>query len=246
MVSGPAAAELDDAPAVAFGGPPLGNADVLLKGLTLLGEVETCFATGVGFAIKRLSDGGGPAHRADEKDFDLKDATLVLDAQLVSGANLASGLCAQAVRLNAADITGARGHGARFEEARSPKPFVDAHRVHRELRNRVEQNVSGSLCDLPEIKMAGVTRCGHSQSLLVGGAIKRGADVCLAVRQRGEWNFEGSTGRQRVEVFQEEGNDALVLARTTFGDRILLNRLELQRNGFRSVALRQLNAPHYS
>jgi hypothetical protein len=58
--------------------------------------------------------------------------------------------------------------------------------------------------------------------------------------------LEGSTGRQRVEVFQEEGNDALVLARTTFGDRILLNRLELQRNGFRSVALRQLNAPHYS
>jgi hypothetical protein len=47
-------------------------------------------------------------------------------------------------------------------------------------------------------------------------------------------------------VFQEEGNDALVLARATFGDRILLNRLELQRNGFRSVALRQLNAPHYS
>jgi len=80
MVSGAAAAELDDAPPVALGWAALGQPDVLLECLALLGEVEARFAARIGFAIERLSDGGGPAHRADEQDFDLKDATLVLDA----------------------------------------------------------------------------------------------------------------------------------------------------------------------
>jgi hypothetical protein len=77
-------------------------------------------------------------------------------------------------------------------------------------------------------------------------AIESGANVCFGIGQIGEGDLKRSTGRQRIEVFQEEGDHALVLAGTAFGDRILLNRLELQRNGFRSVALCQLNAPHYS
>ena len=75
--------------------------------------------------------------------------------------------------------------------------------------------------------MAGVARCGHGQSLLVRGAIERGANVCFAVRQSSERNFEGSTGRQWIDVFQEEGNDALVFACPAFRDRILLNHLDL-------------------
>ncbi len=80
MVSDAAAAELNDAPPVALGWAALGQPDELLACFAFLGEVEARFAARIGFAVERLSDGGGPAHRADEQDFDLEDATLVLDA----------------------------------------------------------------------------------------------------------------------------------------------------------------------
>ena len=81
--------------------------------------------------------------------------------------------------------------------------------------------------DLPQIKMAGVARRGHGQSLLVCGAIESGANVCFAVGQRGEGNFEGTAGWQAVELTQQESDNALVLACPALRDRILLNQLDL-------------------
>jgi len=146
-----AATKLDDAAAVTFGGPALGEPDILFECLAFLGEVETRFAAGIGLAKERLRHGRGAARRARKQNFDLEDAALVFNAQLVSCAYLAGRLGAHPVRLNAANVTGARGQSARFEEARGPKPFVDANRVHREARNSANKNVSGFLFGFPEI-----------------------------------------------------------------------------------------------
>jgi hypothetical protein len=62
---------------------------------------------------------------------------------------------------------------------------------------------------------------------LVRGAIESGANICFAVRQSGEGNFEGIAGRQAIEPTQQKSDNALVLACPAFGDRILPNHLDL-------------------
>ncbi len=75
--------------------------------------------------------------------------------------------------------------------------------------------------------MAGVARCGHGQSFLVCGAIESGANIRFGIGQSGEGDLEGAVGRQAVELTQQESDNALVLASPAFGDRILLNHLDL-------------------
>jgi hypothetical protein len=44
--------------------------------------------------------------------------------------DIAGGFGELAVRFDSAKLAGVAGHGARFEESRGPKPFVDADAVH--------------------------------------------------------------------------------------------------------------------
>ena len=169
----------------------------MIKGLALLGEMEARLAAQVGFAVESLRYGGRAADDADGENLDFKNSALVFNAQLISGANFARGLGAQAVGLNAADVAGSRGQGARLKEARGPKPFVNAHSVHLEIRKN-QQMLSGFAGSLPEIEMVGVARCGHGQPILMRSAIERGADICFAVGQSSEGNFEGAVGRQSM------------------------------------------------
>ena len=139
-----AAAELDDAPAVALGGPVHGQGRVLLHGFALFRSAQTGFAAGFGFAVEGLRHRCGAADVADAEHIDLKAAGVVFDLQAVAGADIARGFGAEAVRLDAAQIAGARGQGARLEEARGPEPFVHAYRVHslilrREMRRKVRR-----------------------------------------------------------------------------------------------------------
>jgi hypothetical protein len=78
------------------------------------------FTACVGFAVKGLRHGCGTADSADQQNLNLKNPTLVFNAELVAGANLAGRLGSLAVRLNAANVAGSRGYSACLEEARGP------------------------------------------------------------------------------------------------------------------------------
>ena len=124
------AAELDDPSAIAFGWPASRQFFKLLHGSALRCYFLAELPTGVCFAVERLRDGGGATHFAEQQDLDLKIAALVADSQLVSNADLASGLGGLAVALNAAEIAGACSQGPGLEKSRGPKPFVHSHGVH--------------------------------------------------------------------------------------------------------------------
>jgi hypothetical protein len=77
-------------------------------------------------AVESLSDGSWAAKVAELKDFDLKVAAIVGDAQPIADANFAGSFGWLAVGLDASEFTSARSKGASLEEARGPKKFVDA------------------------------------------------------------------------------------------------------------------------
>ena len=87
----------------------------------LLAALPAC----VGFAVEGLRLGGGAAGVAQGEDFDLKRAAFSLDLEHVAHTHGAGRLGALAIGLNAAELAGAGGKVARFEEAGGPKPFVD-------------------------------------------------------------------------------------------------------------------------
>ena len=138
--------ELNDATAVALGGPAIGQADVLLQCFALFGKMQAGFEAGVRFTIESLGDCGGTARGADRQNLDLEDAALVFDAELVAGVDFAGRLGTQAIRLNAAHVAGARGHGARFEETRRPKPLIDAHGCHLKGGAQFVRAAAGGVC----------------------------------------------------------------------------------------------------
>src|ERR1039458_9849021 len=82
------------------------------------------------FAAERLRDGGGSALLGQGKHLDFALAVLLLDAQHVTGADLARGLGALATGGDAAQFAGLGSLLARLEEARRPQPLVDAGAVH--------------------------------------------------------------------------------------------------------------------
>jgi len=117
---------LDDATAVAFGRTAFGEGSVLLHGFSLGGFALALFFAGFGFAVEGLRNGGGTADFTEVQDFNVKLAALVLDAKHVAYPHIAGGLDSDFVGVNPAEIAGLGGEGARLEEARNPKPLVDA------------------------------------------------------------------------------------------------------------------------
>jgi len=99
--------------------------------LAFLGHFLARFAAGLGFAVEGLRDGRGTAHLAESKHFNFKDAAVGGDGEQVADAHLARGAGGLMPGLDAAQLAGAAGEGARFEEARSPEPFVEASPFHR-------------------------------------------------------------------------------------------------------------------
>jgi hypothetical protein len=75
----PSAAELDDAAAIAFGGPVDRDGSVFLHGLAFFGGFGAGGFAGFGFAVEGLRYGGWAAHLAEREDFNVKLAAFVPD-----------------------------------------------------------------------------------------------------------------------------------------------------------------------
>ena len=126
----PAPAKLNDPPPVTLAGPVGRQGRILLHGFAFFYQTQARFAAGFGLAIEGLRHRCWTAHLADSEYIDLETAGVVFDDQPVARVDVARRLGAEAIRLNAAQIAGARSHGARLEEPRRPEPFVDANGVH--------------------------------------------------------------------------------------------------------------------
>ncbi len=127
------AAEAYDAATVALGGAALGQGRVHLHSFALGGGFGARFFAGLTLAIEGLRHNRGAAHLAQRENFNLKVAALVLDDEIVADTNLAGGFGFVAVGEDAAQVAGLGGQRAGFEEARRPKPFVDAQGVHEDI-----------------------------------------------------------------------------------------------------------------
>jgi len=103
------ATELNDATSITLRGPTLGKRSVELHRLAFLNELESSLAAGISLTVQGLGDGGRAADFAEEQNVDLKDATLVFNAQLVTRMDLARRLGTNAIGLNAANVAGATG-----------------------------------------------------------------------------------------------------------------------------------------
>jgi hypothetical protein len=126
-----ALAELDDTATVALVGTARGELFPLAGGFALGSHFEALLTARVGFAVEGLRDGRGAANVAKFQNFDFEVAAFVSDAEHVSDANIAGGLGGDlSVRLDSAELAGAGGEGASFEEAGGPEPFVDAGHIN--------------------------------------------------------------------------------------------------------------------
>ena len=124
------AAKADDAATVALGWTALGQRRELLHGLALGSRFCARGDAGFALAIERLRHRGRAAHLTQRENFNLKIAAFVFYDELVADTNLAGGFGFVTVGEDATQVTGLGGQRPRFEEARSPKPFVDAQGVH--------------------------------------------------------------------------------------------------------------------
>src|ERR1035437_5601534 len=124
--------EAVDQAAVSFAGTAGGRGGGVhrTQQAALLGSLAAEFDAGFGLAVEGLRDGGGSALLAQDKHLDFALAVLLLDAQHVTGADLARGLGALATGGDAAQFAGLGSLLARLEEARRPQPLVDAGAVH--------------------------------------------------------------------------------------------------------------------
>lgn len=98
----------------------LGQWSVLLHGLALGGLLLAALLALLGFAVERLRHRCRTAEVADAEDLDVEIATFVLDAQHVADVNITGWFGLDFVGPDAADVTGLRCQGTRFEKARRP------------------------------------------------------------------------------------------------------------------------------
>lgn len=125
-----ALAEAIEIAAVAFGGAAGPEAFEAGSGFPLFGGEAAALDAGFGFAVEGLGDGGWATLLGEGEDFDFVFRGVGSDAERVAGLDGACGLGVDTVGLDAAEVTGASGEGAGFEEAGGPEPFVDADAVH--------------------------------------------------------------------------------------------------------------------
>jgi hypothetical protein len=145
-----AAPELNDAPAIALGGPAIRERERLLHGLAFFSEFEARLAAGVGLTIEGLRNRGGAAHGTELKNLYFIYAALVFDAKSIARVNLSRGFGSQPIRLNPPDVARSGRQGACLEEARGPKPFVDPYGIHWRF-SEIARMVSGFAACLPDV-----------------------------------------------------------------------------------------------
>ena len=107
-----------------------GQRGELLHRLALGGQLEARGDAGFGFAIEGVSHRRGAPHFAQEQHLDKKLAALVPHCQLVAQMDFTRRLGLNSVGMNASQVAGLRGQRTGLEEARRPKPFVDAYAGH--------------------------------------------------------------------------------------------------------------------
>jgi len=96
------------------------------SGFALFGSLEAGGAAGLGFAVERLGHGRRAADLTELQHLDFEKACFCFDLKQIGDADLAGRLGGLPVRGDAAEVTRPGRERSGFEEARGPKPFIDA------------------------------------------------------------------------------------------------------------------------
>src|SRR5215469_580859 len=118
--------KLVDLASISLRGPCYRRRREMHHGFALFRDFAAGFAAGFSFLIEGLCDGSGAANVAELKNLHLELPTFGFDLQHVADVDLASRFGRLLIGLDTSEITGARRHGTRLEEARGPEEFVDA------------------------------------------------------------------------------------------------------------------------
>ena len=94
-------------------------------GFALFRGFAAGFAASFSFLVEGLRDGSGAANVAELKDLYLELPTFGFNLHHVAYMDLTRRFGRLLMDLDTSKIAGASRHGARFEEARGPEPFVD-------------------------------------------------------------------------------------------------------------------------
>ncbi len=105
---------------VALGWPALRRWAKNHSGFALLSSFNSELTAGIGFAIQRRRHRSRSAHLAHQQNFHFEVAAFSFDVQAITNVDLTGRLSRLMIRLNAAEIAGARGQGAGFKESRRP------------------------------------------------------------------------------------------------------------------------------
>lgn len=123
-------AEFVDLAAVALGWTLGRGGRVVYESFSFLGGLAARFLAFVSFAVERLGDGRGAAHITEQQNFYFEVSSFGADLEELTYANFARRLDGLVTDFDLAEFAGAGGEGARFAEARGPKPFIDADGGH--------------------------------------------------------------------------------------------------------------------
>ena len=126
----PSAAELDDPPAVPFGGAP-GRQDFELPRGFALGRGSLARLTaGLGLPVKRLRHRGRTADLTHTRYLHFELAAVVADAQRIADSDLAGRFGDLAVGENPPQFAGFLGQGPGLEETGCPEPGIYSYAIH--------------------------------------------------------------------------------------------------------------------
>lgn len=125
-----ATTKTNDAAAIAFGGATRRSRNEVQSGPALFCKFPARFAAGFGFAIELLRNGRGSADVAQAQDFHFEVSAVVFNREKIPDPDFAGGAEGLMIGFDAPQFTRFPGECARFEEARGPKPFVEANPVH--------------------------------------------------------------------------------------------------------------------
>jgi len=121
------------------------------KQFALLGGFAARLSAFIGFAIKRLGDGGGGALLTKRKNFDVELARFILNVEQIADANFARRLSGLAITEHALQLTCLGGLLAGLEEAGGPEPFVNAGSSHASIFADLRYAVRFRLSPVPRL-----------------------------------------------------------------------------------------------
>ena len=133
--------ELVDFPPIALRRPVLGRRGEKKPSFAFFDELLPPFAACFCLAVQSLGNGGWPSYVAQSENFNFEFSAASFNVQEIADVHLARRFDQLFAAFDPAKFARLRRQAASFEEARCPKPFVDAYSGH-------GLNTSGFRCDL--------------------------------------------------------------------------------------------------